>query len=753
LTRLPLPFYDNRLLFGRAGTPGHVAFEAGEEAVRIWSRDGVPRVTEEPFRPFLLLADPNLLTGFKSDATIVPLDGDAAYRWLAEFPAWSHCLKARDHAQLVSGRTAGVPDTPYQFLSDPVHQFLLRTGRTSFLGMAFEDVRRMAVDIEVTTAPGFEFPNAARESDRIIAIAIADSAGFTTVLSGAEMSEAELLAECGRLIQERDPDVLEGHNIFRFDLEYIEARARRHKVPLAWGRDGSALTGRPSRMQVAERTIAYRRYAVAGRHIVDTWILVQLYDVAARDLESYGLKDVARHFGIAAPERTYLPPEDIPRIFREEPERLMAYARDDVVETLALSGLLSPPYFVQAQALPLSYESVVLRGNATKIDGLLMREYLHQRRAVPAPSAGKAVAGGYTTVLLTGVARPVLHADVTSLYPSLMLTRKIAPARDTLGVFPKLLGDLREFRLAAKRLAREAPAEADRTLLGALQQTFKILINSFYGYLAFSQGHWNDYDAANRVTGEGRALVISLVERLGELGASVIEVDTDGLYFVPPPDRDEETLMAGLESVLPPGIQLELAGRYEAMLSYKMKNYVLLDHRGKLLIKGSGLRSRGIELFQRLWLEEMFRLLLTGRREEIPALVKRWQEDFETHRVPVKQFMKTETLQESPAGYQDKLRDGKRNVSAAYELALRSERPYQAGDQVSYYVAGDGKRVKVNEAAKLAAEWNPAAPDENTAYYLAKLHDLYEKFRPLIEQAGLAPAGDGLPEGPAQLPL
>jgi len=787
LTRLPLPFYDNRLLFGRAGTPGQVAFEAGDKAVRIWSRDGVPRVSEEPFRPFLLLADPNLMTGFKGDAAIVPLDGDAAYRWLAEFPSWSHCLKARDHAQRISGRTAGVPDAPYRFLSDPVHQFLLRTGRTSFLGMAFEDVHRMAVDIEVTTAAGFEFPNSARESDRIIAIAIADSAGFTTVLSGAEMSEADLLAECGRLIRERDPDVLEGHNVFRFDLEYIEARARRHKVPLAWGRDGSALTGRPSRMQVADRTIAYRRYAVAGRHIVDTWILVQLYDVAARDLESYGLKDVARHFGIAAPERTYLPPEDIPRIFREEPDRLMAYARDDVVETLALSGLLSPPYFVQAQALPLSYESVVLRGNATKIDGLLMREYLHQRRAVPAPSAGKAVAGGYTTVLLTGVARPVLHADVTSLYPSLMLTRKIAPARDTLGVFPKLLGDLREFRLAAKRLAREAPDEADRTLLGALQQTFKILINSFYGYLAFSQGHWNDYDAANRVTGEGRALVISLVERLGELGASVIEVDTDGLYFVPPEGRgssrdaadepeewrfelkgeavrrelsgsaarrglreDEEALMAQLESVLPPGIQLELGGRYEAMLSYKMKNYVLLDHRGKLLIKGSGLRSRGIELFQRRWLEEMFRLLLTGRREEIPALVRRWQEDFEAHRVPVKQFMKTETLQESPAGYQDKLRDGRRNVSAAYKLALRSERPYQAGDQVSYYVAGEGKRVKVNEAARLATEWNSAAPDENTAYYVAKLHELYEKFRPLIEQDGLAPAGDV--EGAAQLP-
>ncbi|HTY77761.1 MAG TPA: DNA polymerase domain-containing protein [Candidatus Bathyarchaeia archaeon] len=760
MTRTPLPFYDNRLLFGRAGIPGYLAFAPAESAVRVYSRDGGTEVAREPFRPFLLLADADLLKGLKGEASVTPLDGPGLYRWLAEFPSWSQALKARDHCREQSGRAAGLLDAPYQFLADPVHQFLLRTGRTSFLGMSFGDLRRMAVDIEVTTAPGFEFPNAARESDRIIAIAMADSDGFQTVLSGAEMSEADLLRECGRLIRERDPDVLEGHNIFRFDLEYMEARARRLKVPLRWGRDGSTLSGYASRMQVAERTIAYRRYRVEGRHIVDTWILAQLYDVGARDLESYGLKDVARHFGVAAPDRTYLPPEDIPRIFREDPGRLMAYARDDVLETLALSGILSPPYFVQAQALPHSYESVVLRGNATKIDGLLLRECLHQGRAVPAPSVGRGVAGGYTAMMLSGVADHVLHVDVTSLYPSLMLARGIAPASDGLGVFLTLLRDLREFRVAAKRAAREAPTLEERTQAGALQQTFKILINSFYGYLAFSQGHWNDFEAANRVTGEGRDLVQALVTRLGELGATVIEVDTDGIYFVPPSSlasggeagkgegeyRDEGALVSALEAVLPAGIQLELDGRYAAMLSYKMKNYVLLDTRGKLFIKGSGLRSRGIELFQRLWMEQMFRLLLGGRREEIPGLVARWREDFEAHRVPVKQFMKTETLQESPAGYQDKVRAGKRNPSAAYELALRAARPYQPGDQVSYYVSGTDKRVKVNEAARLATDWNPAAPDENTAYYVAKLEDLYDKFRPLIEQEGLRPAGEAEPE-------
>lgn len=744
------PGSDNPLLFGRAPDPGLLAFDAGDETVRVWTRRGDASVgADEPWRPFILLADRDLLAGFEGEAVVTALEGPGIYRWLAECATWREALRLRDHCLRAAGDRAGAPAAPFRFLSDPVHQYLLRAGRTSFKGLGFGDVRRLALDIEVVTAPGFEFPNAARASDRIVAIALADSTGWSTVLSGAEMGEAELLTECGRLLGERDPDVVEGHNIFRFDLEYIEARARRLRVPLRWGRDGRPLRGVASRMQVAERAITYRRYTLPGRHVVDTWMLAQLYDVAARDLESYGLKDVARHFGVAAPDRTYLPPEDIPRVFAEDPARLMAYARDDVLETLGLSTVLLPPYFVQAQALPFDFQTTVLRGNATKVDALLLREYLHRGQAVPAPEPGRPVAGGHTAVLHRGVARGIMHVDVASLYPSIMLEQRVFPARDHLGVTAALLGDLRAYRLAAKARARDAADPAERQAAAALQQTFKILINSFYGYLAFSQGHWNDYEAANRVTGEGRRVVTALVDRLHAGGARVIEVDTDGLYFLPPEGADGAALLGELGAAVPAGIQLELGGPFPAMLSYRMKNYALLDVRGRLLIKGSGLRSRGIELFQRRFLEEMFRRLLTGRREEIPGLLARWEDDFRARRVPVREFMKTETLQDSPAVYQAKLREGRRNAAAAYELALKSSRPYQAGDQVSFYVTGDGARVAVNEAARLATQWDPAAPDENTEYYLAKLGELYERFRPLIELDGLEPVPSGEEQEPA----
>src|SRR5207245_6089906 len=209
-----------------------------------------------------------------------------------------------------AGLPANAPEAAYRFRSDPVHQYLLTTGRTSFGGLRFRDLRRMALDIEVVTTDGYEFPSAAREGDRIVAIALADSTGFRHVLRGDRMDEAALLVECGRRVRERDPDVLEGHNVFRFDLEYIEARARRHGLPLAWGRAGSPLRARPARLQVAERTIGFRRYEGAGRHIVDTWMLAQLHDVGARDLPSFGLKDIARHLRVAAVDRPYI---DAPR--------------------------------------------------------------------------------------------------------------------------------------------------------------------------------------------------------------------------------------------------------------------------------------------------------------------------------------------------------------------------------------------------------------------------------------------------------
>src|SRR5206468_1071122 len=89
-------------------------------------------------------------------------------------------------------------------------------------------------------------------------------------------------------IKERDPDVIEGHDLFRFDLPYLVARAKKAKTKLDWGRSDGFLRSRPSRLQIAEKTIDYPKFTVGGRHFVDTFLLAQFYDVGMRSLADLG---------------------------------------------------------------------------------------------------------------------------------------------------------------------------------------------------------------------------------------------------------------------------------------------------------------------------------------------------------------------------------------------------------------------------------------------------------------------------------
>ena len=176
-----------------------------------------------------------------------------------------------------------------------------------------------------------------------------------------------------------------------------------------------------------------------------------------------------------------------------------------------------------------------MRGQATRVNSLFLREYYHRGHSVSQLPEVRNFEGGYTDIFVTGVAENVWHCDVASLYPSVMLKFDVFPANDKLGIFHGLLADLRKFRLAAKAEMRAAaPRSREYQRINALQNVFKVLINAFYGYLGFAQGHFADYAAAARVTEIGRDLLKQMVAWLQGRGANVIEIDTDGIYFVPP---------------------------------------------------------------------------------------------------------------------------------------------------------------------------------------------------------------------------
>ena len=219
-----------------------------------------------------------------------------------------------------------------------------------------------------------------------------------------------------------------------------------------------------------------------------------------------------------------------------------------------------------------------------------------------------------------------------------------------------------------------------------------------------------------------------MVDCLTRSGARVIEIDTDGIYFHPPENAEIGALQRALAAELPSGIEVEFDKRYRAMFSYKAKNYALLEEDGGLVLKGGALKSRGMEPFLRNYLESFLTLILEGEPAKAGALREELTEKIRRRELPIETLAKTEALQDSLASYQRKIGASSRNRSAAFELAIKSGRNYQAGDQVSYYVTGTKKKVVAYENARLVSDWNPDERDENVEYYVGKLDELAKKF-------------------------
>src|SRR5579885_2261375 len=220
-------FYRNRLLFGSSEQPGIVAVEIGPQKAEIFRRIGGKLTREEQAaRFFVLLGHPALLSGLGAPHSIRELEGDFALRYIAGFDTAAEMEAAKGHLRKAD---AGGNEIPYFVLTDPVEQFLMLTGMTFFVGLEFAQLHRMQIDVQACISPGFEFPSGAREGDRIAAIAITDSTGFEHVLLGSEIDEKAMLERFAAIVRERDPDVIEGHNLFRFGLDYLQARARDRK--------------------------------------------------------------------------------------------------------------------------------------------------------------------------------------------------------------------------------------------------------------------------------------------------------------------------------------------------------------------------------------------------------------------------------------------------------------------------------------------------------------------------------------------
>jgi DNA polymerase I len=727
------------LLYGHNPQEGIVAVHPVDDHImRIYLRGESGTTTEDvEFFPFFFLSDASLLSAYTSKHWIKELLGTNFYRYICAFPRWSDMWEAlrcvlEQYNATASKKVGSYTELPVVYLRpDPVLQFLMQSGRTLFKGMAFHDLHRLQLDIETYTR---KIPPKSQLGidDPIIIISLSDNRGWDHIIEGRKKTEKEMLEELVGCIQERDPDVIEGHNILNFDLPYILRRSEFTGVELRIGRNNLQLISYADSPRRGSEMSRQLPYEIPGRHIIDTLQMLKAYDYSKRDLESHGLKYAAKYFGFARPERVYIKGSEIWWHWDNEPDKLIAYALDDVHEVKQLSEILSPGLFYLTQMIPLDYGVAAKTGSAAKIESLLIREYVRQKYSIPTVQQGAQTTGGYTDIFYTGILGPILYADVESLYPSIMIGKNIAPRTDELNVFPTLLKQLTAMRLDAKKRMNTTSNRTEKNRLDAMQSSYKILINSFYGYLGYSRGLFNDFVQADTVTTEGQKILRTLIEEIRRNGGTVVEVDTDGIFFIPPKavknEHGEAQFVRLISKPLPESIRLNIDSRYKKMLSYKKKNYALLDYHGTITIKGSSLVSRSMEPFGRKYIEQCVRSLLENN---IGALHEHYVETYNAivgRKLGIHEFARTETLRDSPEQYDLDITNQKRNRAASYEAAIGAGLKWRAGQKITYYITGSDADVAEFENAKLIDLWDPNFPDQNIAHYVKRLQELSKKF-------------------------
>ena len=616
-------------------------------------------------------------------------------------------------------------------LLPPEEQYLVATGRTYFRDLAFDQLRRLQFDLETTGL------DAGR--DRIFMVAVRDPEGRIEIIEAevpGDEGEAGLVRRLVQKIQLCDPDVIENHNLHGFDLPFLEGRARRLRVPL-----GLARTGPPGLRERAARRGAVSgegdrrrvRFIAPGRELIDTMDAVLAHDFATRDLPGHGLKAVARHFGLSGDERELIRGDQVFDVYKRDPERVRRYAAADVEEAAGLARMFGGAAFALARMAPRRYERLADAGAATGvIDPLLVRAYLRAGMALPAHQPGRDIphSGAALHLFASGVARRVVKADVASLYPSLMREYRIGPARDHLGAMLALVDRLVERRLHEKASARAAPrGSAERYTHEATSSAMKLVVNSAYGYLAAGGGltRFADVDAANEVTRRGRDLLGRMSRELAARGVTLLEADTDGVYFAVPADwteADERRVVAEVAGLLPPLVQLEFEGRYAAMLSHEPKNYVLLSYDGILLLRGVAFRSSRAEPYGETFLRRAILCLLTGdvigvRRAYLDSVMALRHRTLPTYDVSSRVRM-TKTREQYEA-----VREGRRELS--YEAMMASGRPsWSLGDKVRVYRTARGAGGVVEEGDHGVPRSDASdRRDYDVEHYVRLLRDSY----------------------------
>ena len=734
----------DKLLYGYNTEERIVAVQQlNDQTIRLYKRvEGKVLHQDVEFFPFFFLSDESLINDFPKKFWLKKLAGGNFYRYIAAFTRWSEMWEAVHYIlhQYNTNRSPRV--SSYQEFKeilirpDAVRQFLLQSGITLFKGMKFEELVRLHVDIQFVPANVKKLKRRGLE-ENILVITLASNDGSEYTFSTHRHEERTILGSCIDCINTINPDVIEGYDLFGTILPALSRACERLQIPLAIGRDGSDMRTPTGYGTASTGESEWFSFDVFGRHLVDLLTLAEAEIDDKRIEHSFTLTSLAKHFGIPIGSEKFIHARQIMDEWNHRPKTIVHQSLRSLRIARDLYNLLSPPLFYLAQMCPFTYRMLTQFSASSRIESLMLREYVRQRYSVPRANENSRSMTIPSEVFYTGVFSDILYVEFAGIHSSILLRQSIKPKTDELDIFLPLLTHLVALHrdLSSTRNSETPQSQDSKHQLIALKR----LIDSFHLYLGSARGLYNDPDQADVVLSSSREILNEIHHQIEIFNASVVQTNNDGFFLLSPNnivgDTNQKNYVERLSHTLPEGTALVLSHYYKQMFSYRKNNYALLDQNNNVFIKGNSLISRGMERFLKVFIQRVIDCLLTNDLKRMHHSYATAHTQVMHHQWTPLDFCRTDIVHTDTETYQKEVLSGQITASPAMEAVVHSSIFVKANSKVSYYFTGSEAGITLSRSSRLIDEWNTHQPDENTAYYLARLHEAIGKFRDFFEPA------------------
>lgn len=642
-----------------------------------------------------------------------------------------------------------------QILS-PVEQYLIQKNKRLFKGFEeYDEIHRFVFDIETT---GLD-----PKTSKIFLIGMKDNRGFLKLLSAQnEDEERQMIVDFFKTIDELKPSLVGGYNSAFFDFPFILKRAEILKLNIKkickTLHPDYTLKQKDGILKLANEMEPYVQTQMWGYNIVDIAHAVRRAQAINSDIKSWSLKYITKFIEAEKPNRVYVEGDKIGKIYfdneefwmnkengvykkvgfdskideickrRDDVYRLITgskiiedYLDDDLYETMIVDEQFNQANFLLSKLVPTTYERLSTMGTATLWKMIMSSWSYKHKLAIPRKLEKRKFTGGLSRLVQVGFSKNVLKLDYSSLYPSIQLVHDVFPACDVTGAMKSMLKYFRDTRIKYKNLASEYKTIDPKLAISydRKQLPIKIFINAFFGSLSAPQVFpWGDIDMGEQITCTGRQYLRQMIMFFMKRGYVPLVMDTDGVNFETPSDRDEYKYVGkGLNGLVKEGKEyvgaeadvaeyndlflrgemgLDIDGVWPSTINVARKNYALLTDKGKVKLTGNTIKSKKLQTYVAEFLDKGLRMLLDGKGGEFLDFYYEYVDKLYNRQIPLAKIANKARVKQSIDDYKVHITKTTKagnmmSRQAHMELLIKEGKNPGLGDTIYYVNNGEKK--------------------------------------------------------------